>query len=78
MRYHKNYVYIGRPSEYGNPFRVKIFGRTQAVDKYELYLRNNPRLLSKLKELKGCVLGCVCVPLSCHGQIIIKLINELL
>ena len=74
-------VYIGRPSIYGNPFYLRsgssLEERKECVDKYEKWLRNKPELINKMvKELKGKTLGCYCKPLLCHGDIIIKLINE--
>jgi len=71
-------VYIGRPSKWGNPFAVGIDGtRQEVIDKYERYIRNKPELLNDLKELKGKVLGCWCAPQPCHGNVLIKLIEEL-
>lgn len=72
-------VYIGRPSIWGNPYKIGEDGtREEVIEKYELYLRNNPDLLKRLPELSGKVLGCWCSPnLPCHGEILIKLIKEM-
>lgn len=78
-------VYIGRPSKWGNPFthlnngtlaKFKVATREEAVEKYEEWIRQQPQLLADLHELDGKVLGCWCKPKSCHGDILVKLINE--
>jgi hypothetical protein len=66
-------VYIGRPSKWGNPFKIGRDGtRDQVIAKYEQYLQNNKKLLSDLPELKGKVLACHCAPLACHGDVLKK------
>lgn len=71
-----NYVYIGRPSKWGNPFEIgKDGNRKQVIEKYEQYLKNNKYLMSCLDELKGATLGCWCFPLPCHGDILKKLVD---
>jgi len=74
----KNYdVYIGRPSKWGNPFKIGIDGnRLEVIEKYEKYARNNKKLLEDLSELEGKTLGCYCKPKPCHGDVLIKLIRE--
>ena len=76
-------VYIGRPSLWGNPYSSKnrtVFGSSggtaEAIQSYEEYLESSPKLLEALKELKGKRLGCWCKPKSCHGDVIVKLINK--
>lgn len=67
-------VYIGRPSKWGNPF--KITGdetREQVIEKYRQWLLGNPILMSQLPELKGKVLGCWCKPKACHGDVLAEL-----
>ncbi len=77
-------------SEWGNPFtHIKdgitlasyvVPTRKEAIDSHYTYLRNklltDKFLLEKLKLLKGKRLGCFCKPKSCHGDNIIKLIDE--
>ena len=82
----ENTVYIGRnmsfyvkgttQSKWYNPFSVKKFGREKCLQLYEDYLRNNSELMSCLEELRGKELGCWCHDLSCHGDIILKLLDE--
>jgi len=78
-------VYIGRPSKWGNPFShkngtlalYKAADRDEAVQKYEEWLLSQPELVEVVKaELKGKVLACWCKPLSCHGDVLLKIANS--
>lgn len=78
-------VYIGRPSKYGNPFShlnntkadYKVATRDEAIRKYEEWILNNPELLEQAKtELKGKDLVCWCKPAACHGDVLLKLVND--
>lgn len=70
-------VYIGRPSVWGNPYVVGRDGtRKEIVEKYEAWIRGRPELLARLGELRGKVLGCHCKPKLCHGDVLVKLVNE--
>ena len=70
-------VYIGRPSEWGNPFVIGVDGnRSQVIDKYEKWLMKQPALLAKLHTLRGKVLGCWCKPQACHGDVLARLADE--
>lgn len=81
-------VYIGRPSKYGNPFsckekslaKYKTTTRKESIEKHKDWLLNGDGqyLLKDLQELKGKTLGCYCKKSqSCHGDIIVKLVNNL-
>jgi hypothetical protein len=73
------YVYIGRGSDWGNPFKVIPHGehtREEAIALYEAYIQTQPRLLELLPTLKGKTLGCYCKPLACHGDSLVKLLTE--
>jgi hypothetical protein len=73
-----DYVYIGRPSKWGNPFVIGRDGnRDEVVRKYLDYILENKELLKDLPELKGKNLGCYCAPQLCHGDVLIVL-NEVL
>ena len=75
----KNFVYIGRPGPWGNPFAIGKDGtREEVIQKYEIYIRTKPTLLSDLHKLKGKHLACWCAPKACHGDVLIKLIKEML
>lgn len=70
-------VLISRPSKWGNPFVIGKDGtRKEVIQKYEEYLRNNQELMNQILELDGKVLGCWCSPLPCHGDVILKIIEE--
>ena len=74
------YIYIGRPTKWGNPYshkygtraRYKVDSREIAVQKYEDRLLNNKDLMNELSTLKGMVLGCWCHPKACHGHVLAK------
>ena len=70
-------VYIGRGSIFGNPFVIGKDGtREEVIEKYEIWIRAQPELIKKVKQLQGLTLACYCFPLKCHGDILIKIINE--
>lgn len=71
-------VYIGRPSNWGNPFVIGPDGtREDVVRKYEEWIKTQPDLIEKAKiELTGKILGCYCKPLSCHGDVLVKLVED--
>lgn len=79
-------VYIGRGSIWGNPFSHKtgtkaqwvVGSRDEAIEAYEEWIRGHPQLLAHIPELKGKVLGCWCAPQRCHGEVLIKLVSELI
>lgn len=67
-------VYIGRPSKWGNPFRIGVDGtREDVIQKYREWIRNQPL---PFDELRGKTLGCYCHPLPCHGDILMELANK--
>jgi len=76
--YNRQYVYIGRPSKWGNPFVIGKDGtREEVINKYVEHLNKNWTLiLDAKKELKGCILMCYCKPKACHGDILVKLIED--
>ena len=77
-KYHEEYdIYIGRGSIWGNPFVIGIDGdREEVIKKYREYIMRSPDLLAALPKLKGKTLGCFCKPKSCHGGILVSLIEE--
>jgi hypothetical protein len=73
-------VYIGRPSPWGNPFRVQgssPAARQRAIAAYrrraEFILDLNPYWLNKLR---GKDLVCFCKPLACHGDVLLELMEK--
>jgi len=77
-------VYVGRPSKWGNPFTHKantkadimVASREEAISEYEKWIKTQPELMSSLHELRGKTLACWCAPLSCHGDVLVKLANQ--
>lgn len=79
-------VYIGRPSKWGNPFKIGVHGnREEVVKKYRMWLDgeisapngSTPPTRDEIRrELKGKVLGCWCRPKLCHGDVIVDIIEE--
>ena len=77
-----NTISVTRPGPFGNPFRpVKAHNeqsRKEAVQKYEVWLRNNSDLKKKVKqELRGKNLMCFCnLRQSCHADVLLKIANQ--
>ena len=71
-------VYIGRPSKWGNPFKIgKDGSREEVIQKYRHWILANPVLVAQLTtELKGKRLGCWCKPYACHGDVLAELADE--
>lgn len=70
-------IYVGRPSNWGNPFRIGRDGtREEVIRKFRGYILNNAKLLAALPELRGRDLICYCSPLPCHADILLELANK--
>lgn len=72
------YVYVGRGSKWGNPFKLPDDGdRNQVCKCYEKhYLPHKPSLLNDGASLIGKVLGCYCAPEKCHAESLVDLANK--
>ncbi len=78
-------VYIGRPSKWGNPYKIGKDGpRKICIQKFRRYLLQNKELMAEIMELDGKTLGCHCVGAYqlhpdpvCHGQVIVQEIQNL-
>lgn len=75
-------VYIGRPSKWGNPFMLRPNStpeeRSLVIEKYKLWLTTHPELIAAAKrELRGKDLLCWCAPLACHGDVLLRIANEI-
>ena len=69
-------VYIGRPSKWGNPFTIGVDGnRSEVIQKYRIWIKDQPDLLNELSELEGKTLGCWCSPKACHGDVLFEMAN---
>ena len=86
-----NYVYIGRGSIYGNPFShltkrtgalVQVETREESIEKYkewidgEIELDIDPPTKEEIMKLENRILGCFCHPKKCHGNVLVKIIEE--
>jgi len=73
-----DFIYVGRPTRWGNPFQIGKHGtRTEVIEKFRQYLKDNPKLTAAVKErLKGKTLGCYCAPLPCHGDVLLEIANQ--
>lgn len=77
-------VYIGRPSEFGNPYshkegtlaEFKTKTRSEAIQKCKEWVIQQPELLLKIRALKDKTLGCWCKPLACHGDIYVAIADN--
>lgn len=84
-------IYIGRKTNatfhFGNPFHIGRDGtREEVIEKYEKWLKGekyfevnqNQRkwILGRLHHLKGKRLVCYCKPRACHGDVLVKMIEE--
>ena len=79
-------VYIGRPSKWGNPYKMndpllpvglsREGKRRAVIQQYREWLLGNPDLMQALPELKGKDLVCWCSPLPCHGDVLLELANK--
>ncbi len=71
-------VYVGRPSKWGNPFKIGIDGtREEVISKYKQWMMSVEQayLVSYLTELKGKDLVCWCAPLPCHADVLLEIAN---
>ena len=72
-----NTVYVGRPTKWGNPY--KLTDRAATVKAYEIWLRERLREDPHfLDELKGKDLACWCsLDEPCHADILLKVLGEM-
>lgn len=57
-----------------NPYPVKQY-QEQAIPLFEQYIRSS-LLMNEIEELRGKRLGCWCSPKPCHGDVLVKILNE--
>jgi len=71
-------VFIGRPSKWGNPFKIGEDGtRDEVIAKHRAWILCQPGLMAMAKdELRGRDLVCFCAPRSCHGDILSIIANQ--
>lgn len=90
VRHDKYDIYIGRDnaayglqrSQWANNYRIGRDGdRDEVIEKYECDIRQRTSVargcwLPQLLALEGYRLGCWCAPKPCHGDVLVKLIQE--
>lgn len=64
-------------SPWANYYSVERYGRDGAIKRYEENLRSKPDLMARLPELEGKTLACWCKPDACHGDVLVRLVEEL-
>ncbi len=79
-RYSELYdIYIGRPSKWGNPFLPvgrSSSARLASIICYRDWIVKQSELMASLHELKGKRLGCYCAPKTCHGDVLVELVDK--
>lgn len=84
-------MYVGRPSPLGNPYshlessvaQFRTATREEAIVKYEEWLRGqikagNPVVMKELARItENTIIVCWCKPAACHGDVIVRVWQEL-
>jgi hypothetical protein len=81
LRDHAYDVYIGRGSIFGNPYRITdIQDREEVIKRYRKWflskVDSDPKFREAVLELRGKILGCYCIPLRCHGEILVEWLEQ--
>ena len=79
---HSKVIPIDRRSIFGNPFKIDEYNtREDVVSAYEEWfyeqITHSSKFQDEVDKLKGKTLGCWCTPLPCHGDVIIKYLEDL-
>ncbi len=73
-------VYVGRPSRWGNVYKIGRDGtRAGVLQLYRewLWFSDNGAFRQKVKEqLRGKDLVCWCAPGPCHADVLLEVANE--
>lgn len=73
----EEFVFVGRPSPWGNPFHTHCAGRAKAIALYEERLLSDAAMVERAKrELRGKSLACYCAPMRCHADVLLRVANE--
>jgi hypothetical protein len=74
--YPKDAIYVGRPTKWGNPYRVGIHGtRSEVVRRYRESLAESDKQDIR-SRLKGKDLVCWCAPEACHADVLLEIAND--
>ena len=70
-------VYVGRPTQWGNPFVIGRDGsREDVILCYEWWLERRPWLIEELAALNPKRLVCWCAPDACHADVLAKALER--
>jgi hypothetical protein len=76
----KGAAYVGRPTIYGNPFKMLTEDKRDEVClAYDLWIQApaQAQLRERIKKnLKGKDLVCWCAPKRCHAETLLRIANE--
>jgi len=86
-RFVRRAVYVGRPTRFGNPYRVEEVGsHEEAVRLYRAWFQERTKdsrflaaletLYQRLKRENVLTLSCHCVPRPCHAEVIAEWLAE--
>lgn len=68
-------VYVGRPTKWGNPYRVDEYGREEAIAIFKHNL-SDAQIQAARNELRGKDLACFCpLDLPCHADVLLEVAN---
>lgn len=69
---------VGRPTKWGNPFKVKEHGREECLRLYRIFITEQIESGKlDISELRGKNLACYCkLEESCHADILLELANQ--
>lgn len=72
-----NAVYVGRPTKWGNPYRVEEVGLEKALEGYRFWLKTQLEIDPNfLEPLRGKDLVCFCsLKQPCHADIITEFLT---
>jgi len=74
----RNTVYVGRPTKWGNPFKIGVNeNRDEVLRKYRTWVMQKiAQQLDFLAPLRGKNLACFCnMAEPCHADILLELAN---
>lgn len=76
----KTAIYVGRPTQWGNPFTIGRDGdRAQVIAKFRTWVHQPEQeslRTSAKRELRGRDLVCWCAPEDCHAYVWLEIVNE--
>ena len=76
--YPEDAIYVGRPSKWGNPYKIgKDGNREDVLAFYEQWFVCDPDSPKEdIEELRGKDLICHCAPERCHADYLLEIANK--